>query len=153
MSEAATFAYALWCDDFRQEVGNKVSLMGIYQSAIVVPSLPIVLPRLTAWVTLSAPFGRQLAEVSVAILRDDGEELLNIAPFTPNESVPKPQNGVEPVRSSLNFALTLSPLSLPAECKYLTAVVRLGTETFTAQRLHVQVQIAPQDLVQVAAPG
>lgn len=37
----------LVCDDIRTEVGNKVSIMGIYDEAMLVASLPAILPRLS----------------------------------------------------------------------------------------------------------
>lgn len=36
-------AYIIFCDDVRDEVGNKLSLMGIYSDKLVVQSLPIQL--------------------------------------------------------------------------------------------------------------
>lgn len=37
-----------YCDDVRQEMGNKFSLMGCYGSELVVSSFPIVLPKFGA---------------------------------------------------------------------------------------------------------
>jgi hypothetical protein len=37
----ANNANIIFCDDIREEVGNKMSLMGIYSDKILVPSLPI----------------------------------------------------------------------------------------------------------------
>src|SRR5437867_1978542 len=37
---------SLLCDDVRQELGNKLSLMGVYGDSIIVPEVPAVLPRL-----------------------------------------------------------------------------------------------------------
>jgi len=36
-------AYIIFCDDVREEVGNKLSLMGVYSKKIVFPSLPVVM--------------------------------------------------------------------------------------------------------------
>ncbi len=38
--------YTILCDDVRQEVGNKVSLMGIYSKDILVNKVPVILPHL-----------------------------------------------------------------------------------------------------------
>ena len=37
---------AQFCDDFRQEIGNKFSLMGCYGTDLYVPQFPITLPKL-----------------------------------------------------------------------------------------------------------
>ena len=42
----AEFRYSIFCDDIRHESGKKVSLMGIYTSAIVSKKLPSNKPSL-----------------------------------------------------------------------------------------------------------
>jgi hypothetical protein len=42
---ARTFQ-TIWCDDVRMEVGNKMSLMGVYSSELLVPTFPFVLQKL-----------------------------------------------------------------------------------------------------------
>ena len=44
--------YAIVCDDVRDEKGNKLSLMGIYQRNIIVEKFPSVLKQLTIAVFL-----------------------------------------------------------------------------------------------------
>jgi len=60
-------ARAIYSDDVRQEAGNKLSLMGVYQTALIVPTLPFVLPKLCIFVealTLaSQPFHKLLVQV------------------------------------------------------------------------------------------
>lgn len=41
------------CDDIREEIGNKVSLMGIYGDNIVFPILPAVMPKLCIYIVLN----------------------------------------------------------------------------------------------------
>lgn len=45
-------AYTTFCDDLRQEVGNKVSYMGVYQGMMLSQVFPIALPKLCAAVTV-----------------------------------------------------------------------------------------------------
>jgi len=47
------FEYVLLCDDIRQEVGDKQTLVGIYDYHIVVPSLPFVLPKVCFYARFS----------------------------------------------------------------------------------------------------
>lgn len=42
------YEYSIICDDIRQEVGNKLSFMGIYGPDIVVPEVPFTFPQLCA---------------------------------------------------------------------------------------------------------
>ena len=70
--------HALWCDDIRHEIGNKPSFMGVYTSALGVPQLPLALPKLCCWLTLTAPPELPLTELTVTINLDDGTELLRV---------------------------------------------------------------------------
>lgn len=45
-------AYSFFCDDFRQEVGNKVSYMGVYQGVMLVREFPLKLSKLCAAATV-----------------------------------------------------------------------------------------------------
>jgi len=147
MSAADSFCYVIWCDDVRQELGNKPSFMGVYTGALVVPTLPAVLPRLTAWVVLSMPFGMPWTDVAVTVARDDGEELISIPAFNP----PMPEdsqlrNGVPATRAQLMFALTMAPLQLPESCKYLSVTAKISGLVLEAPKLHIQT-------AQPGAPG
>lgn len=41
------YAYCIFCDDIRQEVGHKMSMMGIYLGELHVTAVPVVLPKLS----------------------------------------------------------------------------------------------------------
>ncbi len=42
-------AFTLFCDDVRQEVGGKLSAMGIYQGFMGISADEVLLPKLVAW--------------------------------------------------------------------------------------------------------
>lgn len=50
------FGYASYCDDIRQELGGKISLMGIYRADMRVPFFPITLPRFCIVATYCRPY-------------------------------------------------------------------------------------------------
>lgn len=56
---ALPVAYTIFCDDLRQEVGNKVSYMGAYQGMMFVEAFPFVLPKLCVAVTLRLPLDKR----------------------------------------------------------------------------------------------
>jgi hypothetical protein len=63
---------AQFCDDVRQEVGNKFSLMGCYGGELLVDSLPAVLPKLCVQVKLLTPKDRPFERAVLrAMLNDD----------------------------------------------------------------------------------
>jgi hypothetical protein len=43
---------AVYCDDIRVEVGGKISLMGVYQSDMIFPQFPALVPKFCSRITL-----------------------------------------------------------------------------------------------------
>lgn len=73
------FGYALFCDDIRQEVGNKVSLMGLYTGVAVFESeFPITIPRLCIAVHFVQDREDEVKPVKLKVIstNDDGEQLI-----------------------------------------------------------------------------
>ncbi len=64
MSDVAVFCQ--YCDDIRLEVGNKVSLMGLYAGEALLPQIPAVLPKLCALVACKAPIDKPFRSLAVA---------------------------------------------------------------------------------------
>jgi hypothetical protein len=60
---------AKFCDDVRQEIGNKFSPMGCYGTDLYVPAFPIMLPELCAFVHVRAPRGPARAQQQRLICR------------------------------------------------------------------------------------
>jgi len=56
--KAPKHEYTLMCDDIRQEVGGKTSLMGLYEAHIVVPQIPTALPKLCFFTRFSRMDGQ-----------------------------------------------------------------------------------------------
>ena len=82
--ENLELAYTLFCDDVRLEVGNKLSLMGVFQS-IMVQQLPVSLIKF-AVVNHWRGEGSYLSEVRV--LTPDKKQPIVISQPTPFEIAP-----------------------------------------------------------------
>lgn len=134
--------HALWCDDIRQEVGNKPSFMGVYTGALVVPQLPLTLPKLCVWLTVTAPPTLALQDLVVAVKLEGGGELLRLSvpdELTPSEgAMPALNAGFQQVR----LALELAPLNLAADAAALTVEVSVQGEDAAATSLPVMTQPA-----------
>jgi hypothetical protein len=74
-------AYTIFCDDVRLEVGNKLSLMGVFHQ-IMVQHFPVTVMKF-AVVTQWRGEGRHLSEVR--ILTDDGQHPVVLAEPSPFE--------------------------------------------------------------------
>jgi|GEM_PF-211347 len=56
--KAPKHEFTLLCDDIRQEMGGKTSLMGIYDHHIVVPQVPYILPKVCFYTRFSRMDGQ-----------------------------------------------------------------------------------------------
>lgn len=119
------FVTAQFCDDIRQEIGNKVSLMGCYGHSMVLGLLPTVLPRFCAHIKVYTPINRPFTKLSVRLMRE--EEVLGEMQF-PQETlaVEKPKTyHIDHARwRTASAVITLSPFPIEKPC-------RLGVEADT----------------------
>lgn len=60
------YAHIVFCDDIRQEVGGKITQVGIYTGKCLVPTMPCTLPKLCFSLTLGAPKTDPINSVSVS---------------------------------------------------------------------------------------
>jgi hypothetical protein len=64
------FIVTQFCDDIRQEVGNKTSLMGCYSGELLVEQLPAALPKLCAQVKIFTPHDKPFERLVVRAFLD-----------------------------------------------------------------------------------
>lgn len=91
MSAGARHLEVIYCDDIRQEVGNKLSYMGVYMGEINVPTAPILLPKLCIAVKAVSDIQDPLEALEIRVLRVKGTEeteLLSTGPTTPPTNKP-----------------------------------------------------------------
>lgn len=88
MTESARHVEVIYCDDIREELGGKISLMGVYTGDMIVSTIPLTLPKLcivvTAMTDVSNPFQSLNARVEKG---EDGVVLVS----TGNIDVPSLQ--------------------------------------------------------------
>ncbi len=69
--KAPKHEFTLLCDDIRQEMGGKTSLMGLYDHHIVVPEVPFVLPKVCFYSKFSRMDGQ--FKFSFSVVSPSGE--------------------------------------------------------------------------------
>jgi len=117
----------IYCDDIREEVGNKLSLMGVYDKNLHPSVFPCEIPKLCLKIVVVTPEHQPLGRAIVRVLLDD-----QVLVETPD--------------------LTTDP----AYCQFLAASLSSGSVQATdpaqsrVAALSVMVVIAP---LKVAAPG
>jgi hypothetical protein len=108
------FISTQFCDDIRQEVGNKFSLIGCYGPSIHVQPIPSVLPKLCAVVKVYTSLHRPFQKLVVRLLRDD--KPIAELPF-PAEGLATPASVLPGVRWQLFVAvMMMSPFPVEAAC-------------------------------------
>ena len=108
---ADRFVHAIFCDDMRQEMGNKVSFMGCYQGELFVPFAPVALPKLCVFVTVSTPIERPLKSLTIRV-DQGGNTIANIATPDADWAQSIPPAPEDATRLLANVGVMLSPLAI-----------------------------------------
>ena len=62
------YVHATYCDDIRQEVGGKLTLVGVYNGSLLVPSFPVVLPKLCLALQVVTAVSEPLKDLTFRVL-------------------------------------------------------------------------------------
>lgn len=137
------YAYSQFCDDVRQEIGNKVSLMGIYGGQLIVADVPFAMPKLCCVITCTTPADQPFSSLNFRVSADGTEVARGELPsdaFT--QAVPQflanstPDDPIK--RYGLSLTLVLSPYLIQKAHLIKTYVIADGEELI-AGRLNVMV--------------
>ncbi len=127
MNRMPRYLEVIYCDDIRQEVGSKVSYMGIYAGELSVPAAPVVLPKLCVIAKLSTPVDDAFDSVDVRIYAVKGGEetpLLATGPVPVPQTADLTANGE--TRTVVQFQFMLSPF-------HITEDILLRVKAFTGR--------------------
>lgn len=75
---AERFLTALYCDDIRHEMGNKLSFMGCYQGELIVPVAPTLLNKLCVYASATTPVEKPFRNLVFRVVQDDDKELARV---------------------------------------------------------------------------
>ncbi len=137
------FLSTIYCDDVRQEVGGKLSLIGVYNDVMYVQQFPVTLPKLWVVATFVAPKDKPLKSLKFRIFKNNDpladldatpEHLQQLASARePVVPMPDGSRTVVSTQSQVCFA----PLMLDAPCVLRVAAI---TENGETRGLSLQVQ-------------
>lgn len=132
------FTNCVFCDDVRFEVGNKMSLMGIYQGDIILnTSKPSLLPRFAVALWVISPIDDPVKELTVRILLPPDRKELVKANFTPSGEVNYSEGATKRV---FFIAIPMSPFPLEDDG---FIEVYADTEKGSARAGRLMVRFAP----------
>jgi hypothetical protein len=114
---ASRILTTLVCDDVREEVGNKSTLVGVYQGDLTVPEAPTMLPKLSFFFRARAHVSKPFRSLTVRVLRD-GQDYLT-AEFAP-DALPEP-DATEDGTYHVQIVLQAQPFEIvgPGELQFL----------------------------------
>lgn len=120
---ADRYVAVYFCDDVRQEVGNKFSLMGCYSGDLLVEKLPAALPKLCAEVRVVTSIERPLEKAVIrAYINDEVLAELELPVQDAKQSLPVPDEFC--TRLTMRAIMNFTPFLIEKE-----GVLRIDVET------------------------
>lgn len=78
MNNISRYLDVIYCDDIRNEVGNKFSYMGIYTRELNIPSVPLLLPKLCIVVKVVSDINDPIESVVVRVVMLKGNKEIEL---------------------------------------------------------------------------
>jgi hypothetical protein len=130
--------HVIWCDDIRQELGNKPSFMGVY-TELVLPSVPVVLPRLAAFVTVYTPVNMRVANLSLRVMKSDDEKPLALVEMTDLPKIEDPKLATDDPATVrlISFGMLIGNVAITESTKWLKAFADCGDEHLESLKLRI----------------
>ena len=147
---ADRFVHAIFCDDIRHEVGNKVSFMGCYQGELFVPFVPLMLPKLCVQVTVSTTKERPIKSLTVRL--DQGANQIasfEVASDDFSRSIPPAPEDATRLSASVGVMLAPFAINEPGDIR---VVVTTEEGEMPGPRLRIKLAPQAEAIADVAAP-
>ena len=131
-------ALAIFCDDVRLELGNKVTLVGTYSSDMYVAEFPIFIPKLAVSLYILRGLEDSKGPILVRLTRN-GDTLMESttsanAAWAPMRVVQEGQ--AASIRRSIAMHFPVPPMSVMGPCT-LSLTANVEGEELIAGRLHI----------------
>lgn len=127
---SSRFMTTVMCDDVRREEGNKISYMGIYGPTLLVPQLPIALPKLCFVMSVICP-GSEPPPKALAFRLLKNDEVMSeiVIPEEALAAAPRQMVGnADPGRMVFSAVVQVFPLQLEEPCNLRARALCDGEE-------------------------
>lgn len=141
MSHPPRHLEVIYCDDIREEVGNKLSYMGVYSGELTVPNAPVLLAKFCIAVKVTTDIGDPFEALEVRVVKvknNDETELLSTGPITLPAELAGIDNGSAHLVVQMNFMLT--PFQIDEET---TLRIKAITEREELRGMALRIRIVP----------
>lgn len=147
MITSPRFLHVLYCEDVRQEVGNKFTYAGVYQGGLTIyESSPVTIPKLCMVVTLQTPIERPFHSIKIKIMQDHNVIHTLAVPQETIEAGLRTMDSIGEARFGVfGLVLNAQKIHLTSNC-----VLRVQAETESEELFSTALDIvlAPPDTVQ-----
>lgn len=136
------YVFCQYCDDVRQEAGEKISLMGVYRGGMTITgTAPHVIPKLVISANIATPVSEPFNNLRIEVIQGE-EAIQNIE--LPSDDLKKGFSS--PKEGSTMFAvqmiMVLQPFVVPASGKLFVRVHADGS-SFDSNPLNIQIVNSP----------
>lgn len=134
-------AFALFCDDIRYELGNKVTLVGLYNADLLASDLPLFLPRLGVVLHFRHPIAFKLSSLAFKVTSNGDLVFQSEMPsnvLAEQGDLPRQRpDGQEPSsHRTLTTHVIVPPMTVTSTCTLRASFIANGVE-FLAGKLHI----------------
>jgi hypothetical protein len=136
------FAHVIFSDDIRHELGNKQSLIGIYEGKMFVPTFPIVLPKLCVTVWAVTPIDKPFKALRLQLLSGENVLVDQPLPVESLQALVEPASPDNPKVISARASLQISPYQVEGP---VTLRLRIQTEEEDLKAGALAIELAAQN--------
>ena len=123
------YLHVIYCDDVRNELGNKTSLIGIYGGDLFVNKIPAIIPQLCIVLSVVSDSSDPIQSLTITVTRDE-QQLAEISPTADDLSkgrrlaqASRPAGAAMGV-STIGMVFKIAPLAIDGP-----AVIRVRAQT------------------------
>jgi len=122
--------YTLFCDDIRQEIGGKLSIMGLYQTHLhISPGLPAVLPKFSMYIQFRLFPEESKEDFSLKVFFETSEDVLLLEQTVPYPEEVAAEPMFEPDSFHLaNLIINLAPFEIKEAGRLKVRMYQSGLE-------------------------
>jgi hypothetical protein len=119
-------AYSIFCDDIRQEINQKYSLIGCYGGEMIFDALPAILPKLAVNVIVTSPLDRPFEKLIYRIILNGNRDEPMVEFVVPDSDLQKKAANLPDRENAktimLNAFFSLASIPFEAESKIAVEV-------------------------------
>lgn len=136
----------IYCDDIREEVGNKSSYMGVYSGELTVPNAPVLLSKLCIVARATTDIDDPFESLEVRIVAVNGEneiEILSTGSIPLPAEQPQLDGGQTRMLAQMNFMLSPFQITEATTLRVKAITEREELRGATALRIRIVPPLPP----------